>query len=130
MVGGLNSAALVRALIDTGFLEVRMMARKREIYLIEEDAAVAPGAEPDHHEQIRMIADVCHGLAGALSAPFFVRNRRAAEALAWRWSSSGDEGRRWIVSRLRQAGPEYVAKLEAIVRHVATPPGAVTRDPG
>lgn len=96
----------VAVLLVAGLLEIRTLAKHApaENGLPDEGAVLA---------RVLMISEVCHSFPVTADGSRTMRKRRAAHALAWRYSCSGADARHWIRESLRDRGQEYERALDA-----------------
>ncbi|MFC4585827.1 hypothetical protein [Sphaerisporangium corydalis] len=112
---GAGEPSAIRAaghLVRVGILEIRTMAVTRQVLAVGEDADPESPYETEFSARINMIADVCHELTAALlEEDPAIREEIASAALAYRWSVSIPEARRWITSRLAQLDGDHTRFL-------------------
>lgn len=104
-----GAADAVTVLLVTGLLEIRTLARY----------APAENGLPDKEavlSRILMISEVCHNFPATADGFRPMRKRRAAHALAWRYSCSGADAQQWIRESLRDRGQEYERALDAALK--------------
>ncbi|MFD6424367.1 hypothetical protein [Streptomyces sp. NPDC060198] len=107
--GSVDATDAVAVLVVSGLLEIRTLAKH----------APAENGLPDQETlvaRVLMIAEICHGFPASPDGSRKIRERRAAHALAWRYSCSDAEARHWIRDRLRDRGQEYERALEAVLK--------------
>jgi hypothetical protein len=99
-------------LVEAALLEIRTMAAKGEVVLVDQDADPDSPFDTEVLARVYLLADICHQLAPALAEQDPVgRETLAAEALASRGRVAVPAARRWLTGRLARLGPEAVALI-------------------
>ncbi|WP_433352973.1 hypothetical protein ACQP25_06825 [Microtetraspora malaysiensis] len=99
----ISAQEAVIGLMSFAFIEIRTMGYRRGPTLQE-----WPDGPEDYHEQIRMIADICHNLPGDLRpGSKRRRERKAIERLRFFLRGSNDPAAQWVRTRLDVLGYDY-----------------------
>lgn len=92
----MSAQEAVIGLMSLAFIEIRTMGYRRGPTLME-----WPDGPEDYHEQMRVIADICHNLPGDLQARSKrKRERRAIESLRSHLQRTDGPYAQWIRTRL------------------------------
>ena len=90
----------VAHLAQSALIEIRLMAGKRAAMSTSQVAV-----SEDVFNQIRLLADIAHGLPGVLeTANRRARERVCANQLRWIYESTTTLGRDWILQKLEDVG--------------------------
>lgn len=102
----MSAQEAVIGLMSLAFVEIRTMGYRRE-------PMEWPDGPDDYHEQIRVIADMCHNLPVDLrSRSKRQRERRAIESLRFLLQRTDGPYAQWIRTRLDMLGYDYHPLLE------------------
>ncbi len=114
----ISAQEAVIGLMSLAFIEIRTISYRRDLTLL----GWIDGPE-DYHEQIRVIADICHNLPGSLSSRSKrQRERRASESLRLLLLGADDAHTQWVRTRLDELGYDYHSLLGKPDREVREEP--------
>jgi hypothetical protein len=107
--------AAIDALLSAAMIEIRYLASRP-------DASTHPDG---HLAEIRLIADVCHRLAGAEQP----RPAGEYDALVWTWQVADDFQRSWLRTRLGRTAVDvgFLEQALRLPRPATAPDTSVTR---